>query len=141
MKPKYVNRMWIVLALAGLLFVFLFQRVDVAEAIGIQEGINRFITNRSLRFIMNDLLMLLLIYGLFKERKYVLFAIWVQVVGLFGVLIPYFIIKINFPAYNGPLISFLHRLVLNPLLMALLIPAFFYQKNIPKKYEDPASNH
>jgi exosortase F-associated protein len=128
MKPKYLNRMWIVLALAGLLFVFLFQRVDIAEAIGIQGAIPRFITNRSLRFIMNDLLMLLLIYGLFQERKYVLFAIGVQVFGLVVVLIPYFILKVNFPAYNGPLISFLHRLVLNPLLMALLIPAFFYQQ-------------
>jgi exosortase F-associated protein len=125
---KYLNGMWVFLALAGLLFVFLFQRVDVAETMGLQEATSRFIVNRSLRFIVNDLLMILLIYGLFHDQKYILFAIWVQVFGLFVVLIPYFVIKVYFPAYNGPLISFLHRLVLNPLLMALLIPAFFYQK-------------
>jgi exosortase F-associated protein len=73
-------------------------------------------------------LAILLIYALFYERKYVLFAVWVQVFGMVFVLIPYFIIKFNFPGYNGPLISFLHRLVLNPTLLLLLIPAFYYQK-------------
>jgi exosortase F-associated protein len=117
-----------VFSVAGLVLVFLFQRQDVAVLLGVKENVWRFIINRSIRFIINDGLAILLIYALFYERKYVLFAVWVQVFGMVFVLIPYFIIKFNFPGYNGPLISFLHRLVLNPTLLLLLIPAFYYQK-------------
>jgi len=117
-----------VLSAAGLLVVFLFQRVDVGEVVGIKDPIWRFITNRSIRFVLNDGLTIVLIYALFQERKYVVFSLWVQLFGLLFILIPYFIIKFNFPSYNGPLVSYLHRIVLNPLLMMLLIPAFYYQK-------------
>jgi exosortase F-associated protein len=117
-----------VFSVAALVLVFLFQRQDIALLLGVEKNVWRFIINRSIRFIINDGLAILLIYALFYERKYVLFAVWVQVLGMVFVLIPYFIIKFNFPGYNGPLISFLHRLVLNPTLLLLLIPAFYYQK-------------
>lgn len=117
----------IVAALLGLLLVFLFQRIEVASMLGIQHKMWQFVTNRTVRFILNDLLSLLLLYGLFPQRKYVLFAIGVQVFGVIFILLPYFILKFQYPSYNGPLISFLHRLVLNPLLMLLLIPAFYLQ--------------
>jgi exosortase F-associated protein len=116
------------MAVAGLLLVFLLQRTDVAAVIGVKDSMWRFITNRSIRFLVNDGLAILLIYALFQERRYVVFAIWVQLFGLVFVLIPYFIIKFNVPSYNGPLISFLHRLVLNPTLLLLLIPVFYYQR-------------
>ncbi len=116
-----------VMAIAGLVLVFLLQRTDVATMIGVNEAWH-FIANRSIRFFLNDGLAILLIYALFEERKYVVFAVWVQLVGFVFVLIPYFILKLKFPSYNGPLISFLHRLVLNPTLLLLLIPAFYYQK-------------
>jgi exosortase F-associated protein len=120
--------LWGVLAVTGLLMVFLLQRIDIATVMGAKDTMWRFIVNRSIRFVLNDGLAILLIYALFQERKYVLFAVWVQLIGLLFILIPYFIIKFNFPRYNGPLISFLHRLILNPTLLLLLIPAFYYQR-------------
>ncbi len=117
-----------VFSVAGLVLIFLFQRVDVATSLGVESGMWKFIVNRSIRFILNDVLAILLIYALFVERKYVLFAVGVQVFGMVFVLIPYFLLKFQLPGYNGPLISFLHRLVLNPTLILLLIPAFYYQK-------------
>lgn len=123
-----------VVSITGLIAVFLFQQLDAAKAIGIEgSGVSRFIFNRSLRFILNDGLSIALIYSLFGARKYVLFAIYVQLLSLVFILIPYFIIKLNYPYYNGPLINFIHRLVLNPLLMLLLIPAFYYQQRISMK--------
>jgi len=116
------------ISVAGLVLVFLFQRIDIAILLGTEDNFWRFIINRSLRFIINDVLAILLIYALFMERKYVVFAVWVQLLGMVFVLIPYFILKFNFPGYNGPLVSFLHRLVLNPTLLLLLIPAFYYQR-------------
>src|SRR5687768_12199092 len=118
----------------GLVGVFLFQRVDIAGDLGIaSEPINKFLVNRSIRFLINDALAIWLIYALFCERKYVVFAVYVQVVGMVLFLFPYFLLKIYFPRYNGPLISFLHRLVLNPTLLMLLIPAFYYQKSLKQK--------
>ena len=123
-----------IVSVAGLALVFLFQRINVAEVTGLSDiHIYQFIINRSIRFILNDFLAIGLIYALFGERKYVVFALWVQGIGIVFFLIPYFILKIQYPAYNGPLLSFLHRLILNPTLLLLLIPAFYYQKKIRSK--------
>lgn len=127
---RQLNRWIIGLAcVAGLVLVYLFQKLDPAGAINPDlSGINRFLINRTIRFLLNDAFMIGLIYALFTEKKYVVFALWVQVVGVVLFLIPYFILKIYYPGYNGPMISYLHRLILNPTLLLLLIPAFYYQK-------------
>jgi exosortase F-associated protein len=117
------------LSLLGLVAIFIFQGMDVAAIFGSDASrITRFILNRTLRFLLNDLCAIGLIFALFAERKYIIFSLWVQLAGVFLFLIPYFILKLNFPSYNGPLISYLHRLILNPTLLLLLIPAFYYQK-------------
>jgi exosortase F-associated protein len=123
-----------ILSIVGLVVVFLFQRINIAAIMGFSDiHIYQFIINRSIRFLLNDFLTIGLIYALFGERKYVVFALWVQGIGIVFFLIPYFILKIQYPAYNGPLLSFLHRLILNPTLLLLLIPAFYYQKKISSK--------
>ena len=114
--------------IGGLVAVFLFQRFDLAGLIGVESNINRFLLNRTIRFLLNDALMIGLIYALFVERKYVIFAVYVQLAGVVLFLLPYFVLKVYFPSYNGPLISFLHRLIVNPTLLLLLIPAFYYQR-------------
>jgi len=118
-----------VLCTAGLVLVFLFQRVDLAAQGQLAESaLARFLINRTIRFVLNDALTIGLIFALFYERKYVVFAVWAQIAGVVLFLLPYFILKVRFPVYNGPLLSFLHRLVLNPTLLLLLIPAFYYQR-------------
>lgn len=126
-----IQARWIigVLSVCGLVAVFLFQRIDVASILGLGEpAIQRFLINRTVRFLMNDAFAIGLIYALFAERKYVIFSLYVQLAGVVLFLIPYFILKIYLPTYNGPMISFLHRLILNPTLLMLLILAFYYQK-------------
>ncbi|HTF20623.1 MAG TPA: exosortase F system-associated protein [Chryseolinea sp.] len=120
-----------VLCCLGLLLVFVFQRVDVAAVMGVgSTGITRFLVNRTIRFLVNDAFAIGLIYALFATRKYVVFAIYVQLFGVVAFLIPYFILKVYHPGYNGPYLNFLHRLILNPTLLLLLIPAFYYQKYV-----------
>ena len=123
------------LSILGLVIVFLFQRFDIAGLFGIDTHIHRFLINRTIRFLLNDAFAIGLIYALFPERKYVIFSLYVQVAGVILFLIPYFILKVYFPSYNGPLISFLHRLILNPTLLILLIPAFYYQRKMKMKSE------
>jgi exosortase F-associated protein len=123
-----------IFCIAGLIAVFLFQQqIDIAAFIGVHAKLGRFLINRTIRFLMNDAFALGLIYALFKERKYVIFALYVQIAGIFVFLVPYFILKIYLPRYNGPLISFLHRLILNPTLLMLLIPAFYYQRQLERR--------
>ena len=117
-----------IFCIGGLVAVFLFQRFDVAELVGVESNINKFLFNRTIRFLLNDAFMIGLIYALFVERKYVIFAVYVQLAGVVLFLLPYFVLKVYFPSYNGPLISFLHRLIVNPTLLLLLIPAFYYQR-------------
>jgi exosortase F-associated protein len=113
----------------GLIIVFIWQRFDFSAFLGLKlEFIQKFIVNRTIRFLLNDCMAIGLIYALFQERKYVVFALWVQLIGVVFILIPYFILKVYFPAYNGPLISHLHRLIMNPTLLLLLIPAFYHQR-------------
>src|SRR5690606_17307145 len=107
-----------------LVVVFLFQRLDIAGLIfSDSDPLSRFLVNRLIRFLLNDALMIGLIYVLFYERKYVVFALWIQAIGMVLFLLPYFVLKSYYPGYNGPLLSFLHRLIINPVLLLLLIPA------------------
>jgi exosortase F-associated protein len=130
MNSSKKSRIAIAIAcLLGLVAVFIFQRIDLAHMVWPETApIHRFLINRTIRFLLNDALAIGLIYALFVEKKYVIFSLWVQLVGFFLFLVPYFILKLYFPSYNGPLISFLHRLILNPTLLLLLIPAFYYQR-------------
>lgn len=126
-----------VISVLGLIAVFVFQRYDFAGEAGFQFNATlKFIVNRTVRFLLNDLLAIGVIFALFQERKYVVFSLWVQLVGVVFFLIPYFVLKVYFPLYNGPLISHLHRLILNPTLLLLLIPAFYYQKFITQKHDE-----
>lgn len=111
----------------SLVLFYMFQRTDIADLIGITDKAIAFIVSKTFRFVVNDLLMIAVIYALFGQRKLVYFALWVQLFGIVFLLIPYFILKLYFHADNGPLVSFLHRLVFNPTLMLLLIPAFWLQ--------------
>lgn len=119
-----------IICVAGLISVFLFQQIDIASFMGIETKISRFLLNRTIRFLLNDAFALGLIFSLFYEKKYVIFALYVQIAGVFLFLIPYFVLKLYFPSYNGPLINYLHRLILNPTLLMLLIPAFYYQRSL-----------
>ena len=78
----------------GLVAVFLFQRIDVAGHLGFDPTqIQKFLINRSIRFLLNDALAIGLIYALFKERKYVIFSVYVQLAGMILFLVPYFILR------------------------------------------------
>jgi exosortase F-associated protein len=127
MNPKTVRWSVGIVSVIGLLALFLFQRINFASILNITDKNLTFIFNKSFRFVVNDGLMIGVIYSLFAKRKFVLFALIVQLAGIVFILMPYFILKLYFHTGNGPLISFLHRLILNPTLMILLIPAFWLQ--------------
>lgn len=123
----------IALSLIGLAAVFLFQSANISGKLGFESSLAQFLINKSIRFLLNDMLVILLIYALFWNKKYLTFSVYVQLAGTVLFLLPYFILKVYYPAYNGPLISFLHRLIINPVLLILLIPAFYHQEYLALK--------
>ena len=83
-----------------------------------------FVVNKVGRYLLNDLFTIAIIYGLFYEKKYL---------RLIFLLPTYLFIYLAKPSGFSSLLSHLHRIVLNPVLMMLLIPAYFYQRRISQE--------
>jgi exosortase F-associated protein len=89
-----------------------------------------FSTHKLIRYLLNDGFAVLLIYALFPEKKYVRFAMLVILFGLVFLLPLFLILYVFFAESSFSYLNHLHRVVMNPVLMMLLIPAFYYQKRI-----------
>ena len=124
---------FVLISLTGLSLIYFFQNFNYLQFLtGSTEFHPNFIfsINRISRFILNDLLAILLIWAIFYERKYVLVAFIIQAFGLFIIMPIYLIIKLSLEGdseISSPLLSFLHRLIIHPFLILLLIPAFLLQ--------------
>jgi len=127
------------LSILTLILMYMLQRTNYCEILFNLFSINlpsenfQFIFNRTLRFFVNDLSVILLIYVIFQSTGLVKIAFFVQLLGLLVVLPLYFYFKLTLEGpteLSSPLLSFIHRVVVNPILMLLLIPAFYYQQKI-----------
>lgn len=139
--PKLSPKQWVLLVLAvmGWGAVYVFQEFDFTYlaflpdryAQGhIAEGDAwRFVVNKSMRFLLNDLFSLLFIYALFNNRSYSQLALLVMAFGLLILLPAYLVLAIYYQEEAFHLLVFLHRITMNPWLMLLLVPAFLYQTN------------
>lgn len=137
-----IRSVWIAIGTGGLVGVYLFQDYlsfyqvlflgELPQALNYTHALQPveplpFIVNKLGRYLLNDLLSIALIYGLFYNTAYLRFAFWVLLFGLIILLPLYLAIYIHQPQGYSSMISHLHRLVLNPVLMMLLIPAFYLQ--------------
>ena len=137
---KRQRNLWIraslfLLAITVLILVYIFQRISLAGIMGLEaETLHPnvvFILNRTVRLIINDVACFLLIYVFFQEKKYLKLAFWVFLIELLVILPVYFVIKLSMEGdseISSPLLSQIHRLIVNPTLMILLILGFFYQR-------------
>lgn len=89
-----------------------------------------FIFNKTLRFLINDGACFILIFSLFERKKFLKIAGVVFLIELLILLPIYFVMKYLWEGdseISSPLLSQLHRLIINPTLMIMLIVAFYYQ--------------
>lgn len=130
------RRQWVrgVALLAGITIlgsVYLFQRINLAGMFGDFTPGSIFIINRTLRLILNDIACFLIIWAIFGEKKYLKIAFLVFLVELFVILPAYLVIKLTMEGdseISSPLLSQVHRLIVNPTLMILLMAGFVYQR-------------
>lgn len=132
---KYLS---ILVPLSLLLGVYLFQHISytgvlnhvLPDALKVENTYVVFSFNRLVRVLLNDVACLFLIHMIFKERKYVRVAFFVLVIELLVILPVYLFIKLyteGTSEISSPLLSQVHRMIVNPLLMFLLMIGFFYQ--------------
>lgn len=124
------------LFLAGvtvLVAVYIFQRINFAAFVREFPDNTIFVINRTTRLILNDLACFLIIFALFREKKYLRVACWVFLVEILLILPVYLVVKLSLEGdseISSPLLSQIHRLIVNPMLMLLLIVGFLYQRQV-----------
>ncbi len=92
-----------------------------------------FVFNKILRYLLNDLFSISLIHGFFLNKSYTKMAFALMGIGLFFLLPIYLYLYLSALPGLSSLLSHLHRLILNPVLMMLLIPALYYQNKLSDK--------
>ena len=129
------------LSILVLIIMYMLQRTNYCSAIFTSLRLDQpsnyfqFIFNKTFRYIINDFSVILLIFVLFENIQLIKIAFLIQLIGLLIVLPLYFYLKLRFEGtseISSPLLSFIHRVVVNPILMLLLIPAFYYQQQLKK---------
>jgi len=128
-----VQGVYLLLAIAGLACVYIFQRKEVLGAL-CQCQINSessFILMKTLRVVLNDLFMLLIIHFWFNNSSITRLAFWIQLIDMFVLLPLYLLLKLQLEGdseISSPLLSQFHRLIVNPTLMILIFPAVYFQR-------------
>jgi len=127
-KPRIL---YSIIAITALIALYIFQRFSYAELISPTFNPNaQFIINRTIRFVFNDLAVILLIYAIFNNKQLLKIAFGIQLIEMLIILPLYFYFKLSLEGaseISSPLLSFVHRIVVNPIIMLLLIPAFWFQ--------------
>lgn len=138
MKDKTRMTLIIVVGLIALALVYVFQRTNYGlllfEAFGIASNENLiFAINKTLRLLANDLVCVFMIFSIFKEKNYRQVAMLVFMIELVVILPIYLLLKLYLEGtseISSPMLSFIHRLIVNPTLMLLTGMALSYQKFI-----------
>jgi len=85
-----------------------------------------------IRFYLNSVISLFLLYVLFKDTKIVKFSMLLYMI-LGSVLMISFIFTLNFFGEESKMTLFyIRRFLIQPIFILLFIPAFYYQKQLKK---------
>jgi len=85
-----------------------------------------------MRFYLNSVISLFLLYVLFKDTKIVKFSMLLYMI-LGSVLMISFIFTLNFFGEESKMTLFyIRRFLIQPIFILLFIPAFYYQKQLKK---------
>ena len=92
----------------------------------VMNGFKLFL-NLILRYFLNTILSIGLLWLLFKDKDIVKFASILY--AFFGVvlMIAFFLVLLYFDQNNSMLLFYIRRFIIQPLFLLLFIPAFYYQ--------------
>ncbi len=124
------------IAILLMVLTYLFQKFDFSSLAGEYSNVTKFVVNRTVRFIFNDIACLLMIIAIFNKNDYLKLSVWIFFTELFILLPGYFVAKLSLEGdseISSPLLSQIHRMIVNPLLMIILIMGLLYQDYFYKK--------
>ncbi|MCH8546149.1 MAG: exosortase F system-associated protein [Cryomorphaceae bacterium] len=130
--------MTILIGVLGLAVIYIFQR-DLfysgfsdagASTVKVPDfDATRFIWHKFTRLLLNDTFSLFIIFGIFLRKDFIQFGFKLLLIEVFIILPIYLSLSIYMYEYTRFFLQHIHRLIVNPVLMMLLIPAFFYQQH------------
>ena len=85
-----------------------------------------------MRFYLNTVISLFLLYVIFKDTKVVKFSILLYIILGSVLLISFLFVLTFFGEENKMALFYLRRFLIQPLFILLFIPAFYYQKQVKK---------
>lgn len=93
----------------------------------------RLIAGQVFRFILNLFFSCLIIYGLFKNKEWTIQGA-VMMIVVFAITFPIYLYCIHSKFEIGYLFSFyMRRFVIQPLIILLIVPMFYYRKQMITK--------
>jgi len=131
-----INKRKLLLVFSGtfLVLIYIFQNFNYASFL-FGSSIHPYLSfsiNKGIRLTVNDSLCLVIIYCLFNDSKLVKLGSYIQLIEMFIVFPFYLIVKLYFEGdteISSPLLSQLHRLIVNPLVMIIFIAAVYLKRN------------
>jgi exosortase F-associated protein len=110
------NTNWLVAGINAEHFLF-FLRPALADWL--------FVGHKLVRFAINDILSIAIIHLVFSRWSFTRVSIYVLLIGLFAILPIY--LAGHLLGFQNATMAMLHRLTMNPILILILIPAFYFQ--------------
>ena len=133
-KLLWLRPVAIGLCLLSFFFIYAFQHNWLTFSRGAWSAEFPFLpfsVNRTLRLIVNDGLCLVLFVAIFNRRDELKLASFVFLIELLVILPIYLFLKLSLEGdseISSPLLSFVHRLIVNPLLMFILLAGLLFQQ-------------
>ncbi|MAO08819.1 MAG: exosortase F system-associated protein [Alteromonas sp.] len=91
-------------------------------------NMGRLIVFTSLRFWANTIISLMILWVLFRKQTLVRFSLLLYILFFIGLIVCFIILlKVSKPGEHM-LLFYVRRFLIHPLLLLLLIPAFYFQK-------------
>ena len=113
-------------------FIEYFKNGYLYDPIPVFSG-SKLLLHLFLRYGINSLISLLIIYVAFQNRDYVLFAIKFYALAFVVLTITFFIILKGELAHGYLFAFYVRRFIIHPLFVLILLPAFYYKQLMSKE--------
>ncbi len=97
-----------------------------------QINIFKLFFSLGIRFYLNSVISLLLLYVIFKDKQIVKFSALLYMILGSVLMISFIFILIFFGEENKMMLFYIRRFLIQPIFILLFIPGFYYQKQIKK---------
>ena len=93
-----------------------------------RREVAKLVLNTSLRYVLNSLISLGILYLFFKDKSMIKFATLFFLLSYVVLLIPFLYFVINPRQEDYYLFFNIRRFLIQPIILIVLLPAFYYQK-------------